>query len=82
MKLFFIDTDSLMYEFKTEDVYKDFSSDKAMFDFSNYLTISKYPEDSKKLVTGKIKDETGGVATEEVVGLKPKIYSFLVDDNS
>ena len=26
-------------------------------------------------------DETGGVAIEEVVGLKPKIYSFLVDNN-
>ena len=29
-----------------------------------------------------MKDETAGVATEEFVGLKPKIYSFLVDDNS
>ena len=27
-------------------------------------------------------DETAGVATEEIVGLKPKIYSYLVDDNS
>ena len=27
-------------------------------------------------------DETAGVATEEVVGLKPKIYSYLVDDKS
>ena len=35
-KLFFIETDSLMYETKTEDVYEDFSSDKEMFDFSNY----------------------------------------------
>ena len=26
-------TDSLMYEIKTEDVYKDFSSDKEMFGF-------------------------------------------------
>ena len=26
-------------------------------------------------------DETGGVATEEFVGLKPKIYSFLVDNS-
>ena len=25
-----------MYEIKTEDVYEDFSSDKDMFDFSNY----------------------------------------------
>ena len=29
-RLFFIDADSLMYEIKTEDVYKDFSNDKEM----------------------------------------------------
>ena len=44
-----------------------------MFDFSNYLTKSKYYDDSKKLVIGKMKDETGGVAIEEFVGLKPKM---------
>ena len=38
--------------------------------------------DSNKLVIGKMKDETGGVAIEEFVELKPKIYSFLVDNNS
>ena len=37
-KLLFTDTDSLMYEIKTEDVYEDFSSNKEMLDFSNYLT--------------------------------------------
>ena len=30
----------------------------------------------------KMKDETDGVEIEELVGLKPKMYSFLVDDNS
>ena len=29
-----------------------------------------------------MKYETSGVVIEEVVGLKPEIYSFLVDDNS
>ena len=29
------------YEIKIEDVYEDFSSDKEMFDFSNYSTKSK-----------------------------------------
>ena len=28
-----------------------------------------------------MKDETGGFAIEEFVGLKAKIYSFLVDGN-
>ena len=29
-----------------------------------------------------MKDETAGVATEEFVRLKPKMYSYLVNDNS
>ena len=31
-----------MCEIKTEHVYEDFSSNKEMFDFSNYSTKSKY----------------------------------------
>ena len=45
-RLLFTDTDSLMYEIKTEDVYED---------FSNYSTKSKYGN-SNKLVVGKMKD--------------------------
>ena len=29
---------------------------------------------------GKMKNETGGVVIKELVGLKPKMYSFLVDN--
>ena len=29
-----------------------------------------------------MKDEITGVAIEEFVGLKPRMYSYLVDDNS
>ena len=29
-----------------------------------------------------MKDETGGVAIKEFAGLKPKMYSFLVDNNN
>ena len=29
-----------------------------------------------------MKDETGGVAIEGFVGLKPKVHLFLVDDSS
>ena len=80
--LLFTDTDGLMYKIKTQDIYADFSSDKEMYDFSNYLTKSKYYENSGKLVVRKMKDETGGAAIEEFVTLKPKVYSVLVDDNS
>ena len=43
---------------------------------------SNYYDDSIKLVVFKMKNETDGVAIEQLVGLKPKIYSLLVDGNS
>ena len=43
-----------MYEIEVKDVYKDFSSDKEMFDFSNYSTKSKYCDNQNKLVVGKM----------------------------
>ena len=33
----------------------------------------------RKLVVGKMKDQTAGVAIEEFVGLKTNMYLFLVD---
>ena len=56
-RLFFTNTDSLMNEIETEDVYEDFGKDKQMFDFSNYSAKSKY-YDSKKLVVGMMKDDS------------------------
>ena len=44
-----------------------------MLDFSNYLTKLKYHDNSKKLVVGKMRDETAAVAIEEFVRLKSKI---------
>ena len=35
-KLLFRDTDSLIYEIKTEDVCKDFRNDTEIFGFSHY----------------------------------------------
>ena len=49
-----------------------------MLDVSNYST--KYYDISNKLIIGKMKDETGSVTIEEFVGLKPKMYSFLVNN--
>ena len=52
-----------------------------MFDFSDCSTKSKYYDNSKKLIIGRMKDETGGVAIKEFVGFKLKMYSFLVDNS-
>ena len=71
-----------MYEIKTEDSYEYFTDDQEMFDFSNYSTKSKYFDNSSKLVVGKMKDETNGVVIKEFLGWKPKMYSYLLDDNS
>ena len=49
-----------------------------MFDFSKYSTKPKYDK-SNKLVIGKMKDETIGVAIDKFVGLKPKMQLFLLD---
>ena len=41
LRLLFTDTDSLMCEIKTGDVYINFSQDKKMFNFCNYSTKLK-----------------------------------------
>ena len=66
-RLLFTDTDSLMYDIKTEDVYEDFSRYKEMFDFSSYSTKSKYYDNSNKLVIGKMNEETARVEIKEFV---------------
>ena len=45
-----------------KNVNEDFSKEKKMFDFSNYLAKSKYYDDSKKSVVGKVKNETASIA--------------------
>ena len=80
-RLLFTDTDSLMQKIKKQDVFKNFSKDKEMYDFTKYSAESKYYDDSNKLVVGKLKDKTGGIAIKKFVGLKPRMYSFLVNDS-
>ena len=58
-----------------------FSSDGEKFSFSKYSTKSKYYGNLNKLIIGKMEDQTEGVEIEEFVGLRPKIYSFLVDNS-
>ena len=71
----FTDTDSLVYETKTEDVYENFNQDKKMFDFCNYSTKLKFPDDSNKLVVGKMKDETA-VVTKKLLEWSQKCICF------
>ena len=75
--LLFTDTDSLVYEIKTEDVYEDFYKDKNLFDFCDYLLNSKFFDPTNKKVTGKMKDEFKGKTVSEFNGLKSKMYSLI-----
>ena len=65
------DTDSLLFEVETPDVYKDFAE---LAD--QHLDMSEYPVNSplyslkNKAVPGKFKDEAKGEIIEEFVGLR------------
>ena len=82
-KLLFTDTDSLMYEIETEDFYKDISEDvKDRFDTSDYPENhrSGIPTGINKKVLGMFKDEAGGKIIIEFVGLRAKLYSYIMDE--
>ena len=72
--LLFTDTDRLVYEIKTEDVYEDFYKDKNLFDFSNYPLHSKLFDPVNKKVIGKMKGGFKEKIICEFIGLKSKMY--------
>ena len=75
-KLLFTDTGSLIYEIKSENVYKEYYKWKDLFDFSNYSKDSTFYDDTNKKVIGKMKDEYGGAIIDQFIGLKSKMYSI------
>ena len=80
-KLLFTDTDSLLYEIKTEDVYEDFYQNKNLFDFSDYPLDSNFFDPANETIIGKMKDVFKGRKINEFIGLNSKMYSLIsVDD--
>ena len=55
-KLLFTDTDSLIYEINSKDVYEQRFKDRGLFDFSGYPIDSKNYDSTNKKVLGKMKD--------------------------
>ena len=78
-KLLFTDTDSLAYEIKTNDFYKDINPDiEKRFDTIDYPT--NHPSEIKTGLNSKVlgifKNEAGGKQIVEFVGLRAKLYSY------
>ena len=82
-KLLFTDTDSFLYEIQTEDFYKDISGDvRDRFDTSDYPENhpSGIPTGINKKVLGMFKDEAAGKNIKEFVGLRAKLYSYIMEE--
>ena len=72
-----------MYLIQTDDFYSDIKKDiKRKFDTSDYPI--NHPSGIKssvnKKVIGKFKDETAGKQITHFVGLRPKLYTFKVEE--
>ena len=80
-KLLFTDTDSLCYEITTEDFYQDMYNCKEYFDLSD-MHLKQLKNSENKKVVGKFKDETQGIPICEFIGLRSKMYSIKLDDDS
>ena len=85
MRMLYTDTDSLIMQFFTNDLYReilDVPQMRSLFDFSkipaNHLSFLGTPNDPKRGKVGFFKDETKGNPIIEFVALKPKMYSFKV----
>ena len=77
--LLYTDTDSLLVDLKTPDVYADMESMKTHYDFSDYPKNHLLFSEQNKKVIGKFKDECSGTPIADV-GLRPKMYSILRAD--
>ena len=85
LKLYYMDTDSLVYDIKTEDFYDDIAYDvEARFTTSGYSKTDFRPLHIglKKKVIGLMKDELRGKIMTEFVALRPKLYSYKKLDGS
>ena len=76
------DTDSLIYEIQTEDIYNDMIEQLELYDTSDYPNDHPAHSNNNKKVLGKMKDETNGILIKEFVGLRPKMYSLVEENNS
>ena len=72
-ELLYTDTDSLVLEIQTEDVYAEMTRNANQYDTSNYPKNHPLYSTAKKEVLGKVKDKCAGTPIAEFVGLRPKM---------
>ena len=72
--LLFTDTDSLMQQIQTDNVYEDFHTDKHLFDSSGYEKESPFCICENTKVIGQVKDKLNGEIIEVFVGLRATMY--------
>ena len=80
-ELCFTDTDSLLVDIPTDDLYRDLSDLKEHLDLSNYPRNHPLYDPSNKAVLNKFKDECAGHVVKEFIGLRSKCYSILIQEN-
>ena len=79
--LLYMDTDSFIYKISSADVYEELRANaRDYFGFSNYIESHLLKNSCNKKVPGKFKDESASKCITEVVGLRSKMYSFMLDD--
>ena len=81
-RLLLADTDSLLYKIRTENIYEDLWEIKGKIDFSDCPNDSRFKDDPNKKIPGLFKDENHGVPMKSFVGLKSKMYSYVMADNT
>ena len=82
-KLCYMDTDGFIIYIKTEDISEDIAGDvEKRFDISNFEVDRPLSTRKNEKVVGLIKDELGGKIMREFVALRPKTYSYIMDDVS
>ena len=81
-KLCYMDTESFIINIKTKDFYENIANDvDEGFGTSNYESDRPLPTGKNKKVIVLMKDELGGKIMTEFVALRPKTYSYLMNDN-
>lgn len=80
-QLLFTHTDSLCYQVHPEDFYHDIKPDLDLFGITDYPHTTPSTAQWTRKFIGKFKDETAGHPIREFVGLRPKMYGYVLKKN-